>query len=250
MSQATIQQTGKALVSRRWLLPTIFVLAGMALLARLGFWQLDRLAQRQAANAQLAAVLEGDPLHLPQDAIPEDEAFLRNRDVVVTGTFDFANEGFHILQQWDGKNGVHLITPLLIEGSDQAILVDRGWIPDAEVANAASYAIETGQVKINGYAALSEIISRPRTSDGDSGRADNEWYRVDVTAIETQLPYDLYPFYIVVQPTEELDQTLPYEQPRNIDLSQGNHLSYALQWFIFTGLLGIVYVALVRRRLG
>ncbi|KAA3662635.1 MAG: SURF1 family protein [Chloroflexi bacterium] len=249
MSQASIQQTGKALVSRRWLLPTIFVLVGMILLVRLGFWQLDRLKQRRAENAQLTAVLEGAPLHLPQDAIPEDEAYLHNRDVVVTGTFDFANEGFHILQQWDSKNGVHLITPLLIDGSDQAILVDRGFIPDAEVANASSYATESGQVTVSGYVALSEIISRPRTSDGDSGRANNEWYRVDVAAIEAQLPYDLYPFYIVVQPTEELDQTLPYEQPRNIDLSQGNHLSYALQWFIFTGLLGIVYVSLVRRRL-
>ena len=250
MSQITIQQTGKALFSRQLILPTLFVLAGMAFLMRLGFWQLDRLEQRRAANAQLVAVLEDEPLYLPQDAIPEDEAFLLNRDVIVTGTYDFANEGLHILQQWEGRNGVHLITPFLIEGSDTVILVDRGWIPDAEVANIASYRSETQSVTVNGYAALSEIISQPRTSDGDSGRANNEWYRVDVAAIEAQLPYDLYPFYIVLQPTEELDQTLPYEQPRNIDLSEGSHLSYAIQWFIFTGLLGIIYVALVRRRLG
>ncbi len=250
MSQAGIQQTGKALFSRRWLLPTIVVLAGMALLARLGFWQLDRLEQRRAANAQLVTVLEGDPLHLPQDAIPEDEAYLLNRDVVVTGTFDFANEGLHILQMWEGRSGVHLITPLVIEGGETAVLVDRGWIPDAEVENVAAYAEPTGQVTVNGYVALSETISRQAASDGNSGRADNEWYRVDVAAIEAQMPYDLYPFFIVQLPTDELNQTLPYAQPREIDLSEGSHLSYAVQWFIFSGLLGIIYVTLVRRRLG
>ena len=249
MSQASIQNTIKALFSRRWLLPTIFVLAGMALLMRLGFWQLDRLEQRRTANAQLVAVLEGEPLHLPQDVIPEDEAYLLNRDVIVTGAFDFANQGLHILQMWEGQSGVHLITPLVIADSERAILVDRGWIPDTVVENAAAYSTQTGQVTVNGYVALSEIISRQTNRDGDSGRADNEWYRVDVAAIEAQLPYDLYPFYVVQSPTDELDQIFPIKQPREIDLSEGSHLSYALQWFIFSLLLGIIYVTLVRRRL-
>lgn len=237
----------KALFSRRLLLPTMVVLAGMAFLVRLGFWQLDRLAQQRAANAQLVAVLAGEPLHLPQDAIPEDEAYLLNRDVVVTGSYDFAHEGLHILQSWEGRNGVHLITPLQIANSNKAILVDRGWIPDAEIGNLAAY-IEPGQVTVNGYVALSETISRQRVSDGDSGRAANEWYRVDVAAIETQLPYELVPFYIVRSPMDEIDQTLPYEQPREMDLSEGSHLSYAIQWFIFSLLLGIIYVVMVRRR--
>jgi len=244
-----MQQLFKALFSRQLLLPTIFVLAGMAFLARLGFWQLDRLEQRRTANAQLVAVLEGPPLRLPQDAVPEDEAFLLNRDVVVSGTYDFAHEGLHILQMWEGRSGVHLITPLVIEGGETAVLVDRGWIPDAEAENAAAYAVPTGPVTVNGYVALSEIISRQTTSDGNSGRSDNEWYRVDVAAIGAQLPYDLYPFYIILSPTDELDQVLPHEQSREIDLSEGSHLGYALQWFIFSVMLGIIYITLVRRRL-
>ena len=237
----------KALLSRRWLMPTVAVVLGMIFLARLGFWQLDRLDERRAENAQLAAVLEGAPLHLPQDAVPEDEAFLLNRDVVVSGSYDFAYEKLHILQSWEGHNGVHLITPLLIDESDRAILVDRGWIPDAELENLTDYA-EPGPVTVNGYVAKSETISRQTTSDGDSGRTANEWYRVDVAAIEAQLPYELYPFYIVQSPTDEVNQQLPYKAARNIDLSEGPHLSYAVQWFIFSGLLGVIYVVLVKRR--
>ena len=44
-------ELGRALISRQWWWVTLVVLALMALFARLGIWQLDRLEQRQAANA-------------------------------------------------------------------------------------------------------------------------------------------------------------------------------------------------------
>ena len=41
----------RAMFSRKWILTTLFVLAGTALCVRLGIWQLDRLHQRRADNA-------------------------------------------------------------------------------------------------------------------------------------------------------------------------------------------------------
>ena len=57
-------EVARALVSRRWLWVTLTVLAMMALLARLGIWQLDRLEQRRAANAQLLEAIESAPIDL------------------------------------------------------------------------------------------------------------------------------------------------------------------------------------------
>jgi cytochrome oxidase assembly protein ShyY1 len=54
----------RALVGRRWRWVTLAVLALMLVLARLGIWQLDRLAERRAANAQLAAALSAAPIDL------------------------------------------------------------------------------------------------------------------------------------------------------------------------------------------
>ena len=48
-------ELGRTLFSRRWWWVTLIVLVLMAVFARLGFWQLDRLEQRRAANAQLIA---------------------------------------------------------------------------------------------------------------------------------------------------------------------------------------------------
>ena len=42
--------TLKMLVGRRWWWVTLLAIAGVAVLIRLGFWQLDRLEQRRAYN--------------------------------------------------------------------------------------------------------------------------------------------------------------------------------------------------------
>ncbi len=52
------------LFSRQWWWVTLLIVAAMMVLARLGFWQLDRLQQRRAANAVLSATLAASPLDL------------------------------------------------------------------------------------------------------------------------------------------------------------------------------------------
>jgi len=66
------------------------------------------------------------------------------------------------------------------------------------------------------------------------------------------LPYELLPFYIVESSSTEGNDTnpaLPYHQPREVDLSEGPHLSYAIQWFLFSLILIGGYIAYVNNRL-
>ena len=74
-----------------------------------------------------------------------------------------------------------------------------------------------------------------------------EWYRVDVAAIEQQMPYELLPFYILQAP--EGNGELPFRSEPQIDLSESSHLGYAFQWFIFSLGLGIGYVLYVGKTL-
>ena len=234
----------KALFSRKWIIPTIVVLLGMALLAWLGFWQLDRLEQRRAANAVLEAVLASPPISLTGEPLPETPEALRNREVTVTGVYDLDNQILLKLQNWQSRTGVHLITPLLIEGSDTAVLIDRGWIPQ-EAVEAGDVALfdETGTVTVEGYIALSQTLSQSTPTD----TFQPEIYRVDVAAVEAWLPYELYPFYVIQSP--DGNEELPFRAEREIDLSEGPHMGYALQWFAFTLMLGGGYLAYVQRSL-
>ena len=192
----------KALFGRQWLLATIAVLLGMGLLARLGFWQLDRLERRRAQNAALAAALASPPLVLNDMGWIDDLTALKDRAAMARGTFDFAFQGAVRLQTYQGRAGVNLVAPLVLDGGEEtAVLVDRGWVPEEN-----SYAAydEAGPQTIDGYIALTQTINR----GGASGAITDEleWYRVDIAAIQTQMPYELLPVFIKQAPDENNQQ--------------------------------------------
>lgn len=54
-----------------------------------------------------------------------DPASLIFRRVLVRGTWDYDHEVELRYRSFDGQPGIHLLTPLRIDGSDRAILVDR-----------------------------------------------------------------------------------------------------------------------------
>jgi surfeit locus 1 family protein len=239
------------LFSRQWWWVTLVILLGMAVLARLGVWQLDRLEQRRARNAELIQQLALPPLALPGEPLPDDLSSLKNRQASVSGVFDFSHQVALSYQNWENAPGIHLIAPLVIEGSSQAILVDRGWLPTDQAApeNWAQFD-ETGSLRVIGFIQLSQTL--PPASQGSAQLAQNEfqaeWYRVDIQAIQAQMPYELLPIYVLQSPPEGGSGDLPYRADPEFDLSEGPHLGYAIQWFIFALILGIFYVSYVSKK--
>lgn len=254
MSRAGV--VARALVGRRWWWVTLLVLALMILLARLGIWQLDRLAERRTANAQLLAAIESAPIDLNSEiseytgTTPGDiSQDLANRDVVLTGSYDYSNQRILKLQTWEGQAGIHLITPFVLEGSDTAVLVDRGWIPDAEYEAGLTFAEDMEQRTVEGYIALTETIRRRTAEAVVPVSPGNEIFRVDISALSEELPYRIAPFYVKQTPTGGTPAQLPIQTPKEVDLSEGPHLGYAMQWFIFSLGLGVAYVIFVNRSL-
>ncbi len=60
------------LFSKRWILTTLLAFAGVLVLARLGIWQLDRLAERRVFNARVTAAMARPPLDLNSQALPAE----------------------------------------------------------------------------------------------------------------------------------------------------------------------------------
>ncbi len=116
------------LFKRRWILTTLLVFFAAAVMIRLGFWQLDRLDQKRAYMVASLAEIEANPLSVRGDEISLDAQTLRYRRAVVSGTYDFEREILLKSQLYLDQPGFHVLTPFLIEGSDRAVLIDRGWI--------------------------------------------------------------------------------------------------------------------------
>ena len=101
----------------RWILTTLLVMAGVAVLIRLGIWQLDRLQTRRAFNARVTAQINQPTLDLNLAPGIPDLNMMEYRKVTVTGEYDFADQVALRNQAWQDQPGVHLLTPLKIAGS-------------------------------------------------------------------------------------------------------------------------------------
>jgi len=232
--------------SRAWILTTLLVFIGTGICIRLGIWQLDRLKQRRAFNSQVISMRSTKPLNLNQN-IPTDISTMEWRAVTVTGEYDFENQ-VALRNQFNGDQyGYHLITPLRFSGG--AVLVDRGFIPadgNAAPKDWRKYD-ETGQVTVTGQLRLGQ--DKPAfggVADEEASHLDL-WNNLNVDRISKQSPYPILLVY--VQPNEIQNDTvppIPY-QPE-VDLTEGPHSGYALQWFAFATILFVGYPFFLRKQ--
>lgn len=242
---------------RRWLGTTLLVFLGTAVCIRLGIWQLDRLDVRRAFNAQVESMraLPALDLNLEQ---PDSIAHMEWRSVQVTGEYDFANQVAVRNQYHANQYGYHLLTPILFStttGSELAkiaVFVDRGWIPADGNSSPSDWRKydERGIVKLSGQIRLGQ--SKPALGGVADMLPENGarlviWNNADVSRIASQFSYPILPVYIQlnVDPSDD-EPPIPF-QPE-IELKEGPHFGYAMQWFIFASILFLGYPFYLRKQ--
>jgi surfeit locus 1 family protein len=210
---------------------------------------LDRLEQRRAFNAQFTSERAQPVLDLNQEQ-PSGVDEMEWRPVTVIGTYDFANQVAIRNQYYGSQYGYHLLTPIQFEG--QAVLVDRGWIPADGNSTPEDWRKydEPGTVNVSGQIRLGRAkasllgVSDPLPAEGEKL---DVWNNADLTRIAEQMPYPLLPVYI--QPEADAADTIPPIpfQPE-IELTEGPHFGYALQWFTFATILFVGYPFFLRNQ--
>lgn len=213
-------------------------LAGALVIAaacvRLGVWQLDRLHQRRARNAQVLATRSRSPIPVA-GSLSTDSA--RDRRLFASGAYDYARERLWHGRSYEGVPGVDLVTPLRLPDGT-AVLVDRGWAPSPD-----GYHVDQGAYRERDSAEVLGIgVNAPR-APGD----------VDPAALRDSLPYPLLPFVIQElpgSPTSPTSPDLPQPPVRwpAPEVSDGPHLSYAIQWFSFAVIIVVGSFALAKKR--
>ncbi|MBK8795577.1 MAG: SURF1 family protein [Anaerolineales bacterium] len=233
--------------SKKWIFFTIFIVLSMAMFVWLGFWQLDRHAQKRSYNALLAERWQQTPFDLNQESLPENLDALEYRRVTGEGAFDYAHQIVLKSQVYRDAPGIVLVTPFVLE-DNRAVLVARGWVPSELSAPQSWPAVEEpagapmiglirpSQAPPNGQ--LSTPPAAPQT----------EWYRIDIPAIQAQMPYSLETAWIqqLPEPARPLDRLPVREEPMALD--EGNHLGDAVQGFSFAIIAGFGYIMFVRFR--
>ncbi|MDN3545766.1 SURF1 family protein [Kinneretia asaccharophila] len=225
---------GRALI----LLATVLSL-GLAL--RLGWWQLDRAAQKTALLQAQQAQAKRAPLSAVElVAAPPQAREQLQRRVRLRGHWLDAHTVYLENRPMAGRTGFYVITPLQLVGRNEAILVQRGWLPrDArDRERLPELPQQSAEVEIEG-----RLIEAPtrlyQLGEAGGGRIRQN---LDAVAFAQEIRRPLLPL-TVLQQGDALAGTdgLLRDWPAP-DAGVQKHYGYAFQWFALGALILGLYV--------
>lgn len=249
---------------------------------RLSYWQWERHGSKQVYIAELASRISApiEPLAPALSLIkstPEQSLFQRYR---VAGTFDFEHEVVVRNRKLGELPGVYVITPLRLDGVEETVLVNRGFLP-LPLATKEERVKLRGSVQFSGIGlaktSTSGSLLAPQDPNPRLGEWFESWLRVDIPRMAQQLPYKILPIYLELLNSEkppDLDkEVISSKSTRNdmflmssekhlasredafkLNLTEpipvistiippSRHLGYVFEWAIMalmTGLIGLV----------
>jgi len=225
----------------RWTALAVVVVTLVVAMVNLGYWQLDRLEQRRERNDAVASHEDApvrDWTEVFGPVITEADQWQRVR---VSGTFDAGHQFVVRYRSNAGQSGYEVLTPLRT-GDGRYLLVNRGFgvRPAGQDFPTQAPAPPAGEVTIVGHVRRNEQGPEQATNP-----ADGQVRLVNSAAIAAALPYPLLDGYLGVLEIEPPQQggLVPVKPP---ELTEGNHLSYAVQWFMFSAIAGVGLVLLIR----
>ncbi len=235
-------RSGRFWLRPKWVIGHVLVIVLVVAFANFGFWQLRRLDERRDANAVIAArsSVAVQPL---EDVVTATTGFdevgaLAYRRVTARGTYDADASVLVRSRALEGRPGFHVLTPLVVDGGE-AVMVNRGFAPfttePAEVF--AATRPPTGVVEVSGLVLGTQERQGIGPTDPAGGDL-SEIARVDLARLQQQSEVDLYPVYLQLQEQTPAAGDLPAALPAP-EQTEGNHLSYAGQWFLFA-VVGVV----------
>jgi surfeit locus 1 family protein len=220
--------------SLNWKITFVAALA-LPLLLSLGFWQLDRAAEKRAIEASFAARQSAPPVELTRDNLGQQEPFQR---IIARGQFD--NEHTWLLdnKQRRGQVGYEVVSPFQL--NDGAwILVNRGWVKGTgDRRQLPEVPPLVGERSV--FAEMAEVYRHPML---DASSMTEEWPRVvmaiEIKGMAEQLGRPLADRYLRISETSPGAFETGWQA---VNMSAHTHVGYAFQWFAMSLALVVWFV--------
>jgi len=198
----------------------------------LGTWQIIRWRRKKEMKRFRAERLNAPTIDLQPNLKSEEFKDLEFRKVRVRGSFDPLREFVIRPRTRDGQNGGLLITPFRRSDDGTIVLVNRGWIPAAQINDlnqrrAMSDAVQ-GETEVVG-------IVRPGENKGMltplNNVDDKEWYWIEVEKMQQALQLPYMPLLLDLPFSSAIEDIYPTPHPVATEL-RDTHLQYIATWFV------------------
>ena len=240
---------------RRSLLVLLATVLSVGLAARLGMWQLDRAAQKEALQAAQQARSTLPPIDAASLARqPQEAAQQHHRAVRLQGQWLPEHTVYLDNRQMNGRPGFFVLTPLRLMGfagsdGNDAVLVQRGWVPRdmQERTRVPPVVTPTGTVEVRGR--IAPPPSRLYEFTGQEAGPIRQ--NLDIVELGRAASLSLRPLSVLqTDPADTAGDGLLREWLLPA-ADVHKHYGYAFQWFALGALMTGLYVwfQLVRPRL-
>ena len=221
--------------------PTLAAVFFFVLTLWLGNWQSERAESKRVLQSRYDAASEEAPVRAGATLLARDSVLYRRLEV--HGAFDDAHTILLDNRVMAGVAGYHVLTPLRIDESGLAILVNRGWTAAGPSrAELPSVPPPSGRVKLEGVAVDPHTRYIELATTAPQGRV---WQNLDFERYERVTGLTLQPVLLLQTsgPADGLQRA--WDRP---DTGVNTHVSYALQWYgLSVTLLALWLVTNVRR---
>ena len=226
-------------VFRPGIVPTIATLALAPTLAALGFWQLSRAEDKQILIDNFEQAAAKAPATTDLSAI--DPKKHRYQRIALSGTFDATHQVLLDAITLQGQAGFEVLTPLKLEGTNSAVMVNRGWVAaTGERRPADDLQVDTQARQLRGAV---DRFSQPGIKLGDNA-PQSGWPRMmlfpQAADISEALGYPVLEWQLLLDASEP-DGFERQWQPAT-EFGPERHIGYAVQWFALCATLLIIYI--------
>lgn len=220
----------RLLFTRRWLTALLVAALFCVLCVFLGLWQWGRYEDKSHRAQLINTYYAAEPVPLDQalpagtTTFPADQQWRRVR---ISGTYDPQGRFMVRNRPQNITYGFEVLDTLRLPGGD-AIVIDRGWVPNAERADVVPDVppAPSGEVEVVGWL-------RPGEKNLERSLPTGQLASIDVGEVARATGLTLRPTYVVLDSERTADGTAP-PRPKPLippTTDTGPHFAYALQWW-------------------
>ncbi len=221
----------------------IVCLAGLAL----GYWQVQRMHQKLDLAYEVAQKERGEVLYANAKTWSLDEAVHHRmiaKGVYIADKTIWLENRPHPMGR-DPKTGVavgfYVMTPLLLNGSNKIIWVNRGWVPRDGLDREKLPVLVTPEKTVDVEGVVFEHPARVMSVGNLGPEAEKKKIQqnLDVKAQESYLGIEHLPF--ILREVSDIDDGLS-RQWAPLATGAEKHQGYAFQWFSLSALAVIFWL--------
>ncbi|MFC3122581.1 SURF1 family protein [Agaribacter flavus] len=228
--------------SYRSVLLTIVAIACIVTMFALGFWQLERKAQKEQRILQIEQRQDANPLRL-EDVVKAPASHL---DFTLSLSGLALNKLFYIDNKlYEGRTGYHLIQ--ILKTNTGNVAVNLGWVAGESTKRILPVVdVMEGHVDVSGVIAMPSNNIFVTETNTAYGEFPVRLQQLDIALMEKFLGEDVLPF-VVLANAEAASPFIREWQP--VVMPPEKHLGYAIQWFgLGIAGLSVFIVALTKQK--